>query len=79
MRKSVSVDGRLLRAAQVRASARGITLSAFVEEVLARAVAIPAKPSRPFRLRWRTHRGKALPGLDFARRDSLYEAREGGA
>jgi hypothetical protein len=77
MRTTLDVDDRLLDAARRRAADRGTTLTAFVEQALAAALAPhPHGPGR-YKLRWKTHRGRLLPGIDIADRDSLFDAMDG--
>ena len=77
MRTTLDLDDALLAAARERAARRGTTLTAFIEEALAAALA-PAPPrGKRFKLRWKTHRGRLLPGVDIADRDALLDAMEG--
>jgi hypothetical protein len=77
MRTTVDLDDDLLAAARRQAAARGSTLTAFIEEALAAALATrPAKEER-FRLRWKTHPGRLRAGIDLADRDALFDAMEG--
>jgi hypothetical protein len=77
MRTTVDLDEALLTSARRRAAERGTSLTAFIEEALAAALA--SRPTREarFRLRWRPHRGKLRPGIDLADRDALFDAMEG--
>ena len=77
MRTTLDLDDRLLVAARRRAAEQGKTLTAFVEEALAGALAPRPRSARPYRLEWRTHRGRLMPGVDVADRDSLFDAMEG--
>jgi hypothetical protein len=73
MRTTLNLDDRLLVAARRRAAADGTTLTAFVEAALAAALAPRSKKTQAYRLRWKTHRGRLLPGVDVADRDSLLD------
>lgn len=77
MRTTLDLDEGVLRRAKRRALEEGRTLTALIEEALRRYLS-PARPkARPFRLRLLTRRGRLVPGVDLADRDSLYERMEG--
>ncbi len=76
MRTTLDLDDKILSAARRRAASEGKTLTAFVETALAAALAPRTSAGKAYRLRWKTHAGKALPGIDLADRDSLFEAME---
>jgi hypothetical protein len=77
MRTTLDLDDALLAAAKRRASESGRTLTAFIEAALAAALAPGASRGKPFKLKLITRRGRVLPGIDVADRDSLYDAMEG--
>jgi hypothetical protein len=77
MRTTLALDDRLLRSAKKRAAEEGITLTRVIEDALRRHLAAPERPRKPFRLRLLTKRGRALPGVNVADRDALYERMEG--
>lgn len=77
MRTTLDIDDALLAAAKRRAAEKGTTLTAFVEHALAGALARRASSGEPYRLAWKTHRGRLLPGVDVCDRDRLFEAMEG--
>jgi hypothetical protein len=77
MRTTLDIDDELLKSAKKTAAARGIPLRRVVEEGLALVLARPKSSPAAKRLRWKTTRGAAFPGVDFADRDRLYEAMEG--
>lgn len=77
MRTTLDIDDRLLAAAKRRAAAAGTTLTAFVEHALAAVLAARPGGRDAYRLRWQTHRGRTLPGVDIADRDRLIELMEG--
>lgn len=77
MRTTLDIDDRILAAAKRRARERGTTLTAVVEEALAAALAGRPAGARRYKLKWRTHRGRLLPGVDVADRDSLRDAMHG--
>ena len=77
MRTTIDIDDRLLALAKKKALADGTTLRAVVESALRLALYPPKKGSTSFQLKWKTVRGKRLPGVDPSDRDSLYEKMEG--
>jgi hypothetical protein len=77
MRTTVDIDDNLLAAARKRAAERGMTLTAVIENALAAALAPRPAGERRFELTWKTHRGRLLPGVDIADRDSLFDAMDG--
>ena len=74
MPTTVDVDDKLLEAARRRAAEEGTTLTAFVEHALATALTSHAPGRDDYKLHWKTHRGRLLPGVDIADRDSLFDA-----
>lgn len=77
MRTTLDLDDRLLAAARRHAAADGTTLTAFIEGALAAALAPRPTATKAYRFRWKTHKGRLLPGVDIADRDSLFDAMEG--
>jgi hypothetical protein len=77
MRTTLDIDDRLLAAARRVAAEKGTTLTAFVEHALAASLTRRAAGDPCYRLQWKTHRGRALPGLDVSDRDRLFERMEG--
>jgi hypothetical protein len=77
MRTTLDLDDQLLRAARRRAAEEGKTLTAFVEAALAAAMAPRPAGRGRFRLKWKTHRGRILPGVDVADRNALFDAMDG--
>jgi hypothetical protein len=77
MRTTLDLNDAVLTAARRRAAKQGVTLTAFVEAALAAAVAPPPQRGKPFRLRWKPHRGRLLPGIDLTDRDALYDRMDG--
>ena len=77
MRTTLDIDDSLLAAAKRRAAEKGTTLTAFVEHALSAALARRTKTGEPYRLAWKTHRGRLLPGIDVADRDRLFEVLDG--
>jgi len=77
MRTTLDLDDDLLTAARRQAAANGTTLTAFVEHALAASLTRPAVAESQYQFRWKTHRGRTLPGVDVADRDRLYERMDG--
>jgi Arc/MetJ family transcription regulator len=77
MRTTLDIDDALLAAASERAAQKGSTLTAFVEQALAAALAPTPARGKRFQLRWRTHRGRLLPGVDVTGRDGLFDVTDG--
>lgn len=77
MRTTLDLDDRLLAAARRVAAEKGTTLTAFVEHALAASLTQRAATDKPYRLEWKTHRGRTLPGVDAADRDRLFERMDG--
>ena len=76
MRTTLNIDEDIYRAAKIKAAQEGKTLTRVVEEALREHLS-PARPTKRFRLRWGTERGKLMPGVDVADRKSLYDIMEG--
>lgn len=77
MRTTLQVDEKLLDAARRRAAEQGTTLTEFVEQALAAALVPETHGHREYKLRWKVHRGRLLPGIDVADRGSLFDAMDG--
>lgn len=77
MRTTLDLDAEILEAAKRRAAEIGGTLTAFVENALVAALAPRPGASPPYKLRWKTHHGRMVPGVDIADRDALMEIMEG--
>lgn len=77
MRTTLDLRDSLLAAAKRRAAEKGTTLTAFVEDALAAALMRPHRRTEGYRLEWKAHRGRLLPGVDVADRDRLIDVMEG--
>jgi hypothetical protein len=77
MRTTLALDDDLVRKAKKRAADARTTLTAVIEEALRHYLAPPRAAGKPFRLRLLTQKGRAVPGVNFADRDALYERMEG--
>ncbi|OHD68630.1 MAG: hypothetical protein A2177_15195 [Spirochaetes bacterium RBG_13_68_11] len=76
MRTTLNIQDELMKRVKQRASETGATITQVVEEALRAAVAGQAPRGERYVLRWKPVAGPALPGIDLADRDSLYEAME---
>lgn len=77
MRTTLDLDDHLLREARKKAAAEGRTLTALIEEALRLLLSTSRRKRAAYRLRWVTRPGPAIPGVDVADRDALYERMEG--
>jgi len=77
MRTTLDIDDELLAAARRVAAEKGTTLTAFVEHALAASLTPRGATDTSYRLQWKTHRGRTLPGVDVSDRDRLFERMEG--
>jgi hypothetical protein len=73
IRTTLDLNDALLLAARRCAAERGTTLTAIIEEALAAALAPKPKRDKPFRLRWKPHRGRLIAGINLADRDALFD------
>jgi hypothetical protein len=76
MRTTLDLDDGLVREAKKRAAREGRTLTSMVEEAL-RLLLTRRRHGRSYRLQWPTRRGEALPAVDIADRDALFDVMEG--
>lgn len=76
MRTTLEIGDTLFLQAKKRAAEEGVPLRHLVETAL-RSYLGGRPKRRQYRLRWRTERGKLLPGIDLDDRNSLFEAMEG--
>lgn len=76
MRTTIDLNDELLRAAKRKAADEGITLKEVVERALRGALGGKVA-GRHYRLKLKTMRGRVMPGVVLADRDSLFEAMEG--
>ncbi len=78
MRTTLDIDDRLMRLVKKQAVESGQTITGVIENALREAlVRQKAVRAKPFKLRWRTVRGRLQPGVDLTDRDALYERMEG--
>jgi hypothetical protein len=74
MRTTLNIEDDLMKRVKQRARETGCTITEIVEDALRSAVAGKAPNTARFSLTWTPVSGRALPGIDLADRDSLYEA-----
>jgi hypothetical protein len=79
MRTTLNLEDRLFRAAKKRAAETGETLTALIEKALRAYIQPTARRGKRFRLRLLVKKGRAVPGVNWDDRDSLYERMEGRA
>lgn len=77
MRTTLDIEDALLRLARRKAVQEGRTVTAVIAEALHALLRPPARPRRPFRLRWVSRRGTRVPAVDVADRGALYERLDG--
>jgi hypothetical protein len=72
MRTTVEINDMLFRQAKKRAADEGMALRHVVEAAL--RVYLSKRPrSEGYKLRWRTERGRLLPGVKLDDRDALFD------
>jgi Bacterial antitoxin of type II TA system, VapB len=77
MRTTLDLDATLIRRAKRRAADEGTTLTALIEGALREYLAPARAAGEAFRLKLLTRKGRPVPGVNLADRDSLYERMEG--
>jgi Arc/MetJ family transcription regulator len=76
MRTTLEISDELLRRAKRRAADEATTLRQVVEDALRRYLA--GRPARRgYEFRWRTEKGRILPGVRLDDRDALFDLMEG--
>jgi hypothetical protein len=76
MRTTLDINTRLLKAARQRAIEKGKTLTSVVEDALGLYLRPAQRGRQRFKLDLLIKKGRLLPGVDLADRDSLYERME---
>jgi len=76
MRTTLEISDELLRRAKRRAADEATTLRRIVEDAL-RSYLGGRSPKRRYEFRWRTEKGRILPGVRLDDRDALLDVMEG--
>ena len=76
MRTTIEITDELLRAAKKRAADEGRPLRQIVESALHVYLGKQGRPGG-FRLRWRSERGRMLPGVRLEDRDTMFDLMDG--
>ena len=76
MRTTIEISNELLRHAKKRAADEGAPLREVIEEALRFYLGRRLKNKR-YELKWRTERGRMLPGVRLDDRDALFDLMEG--
>jgi len=76
MRTTLDINDALFVRAKKKAADEGVSLRAIVENALRNYLA-GGPPRRRYRLCWTPEKGRLLPGIDLADRNSLFDAMEG--
>jgi hypothetical protein len=74
MKTTLNLDDRLLTRAKTLAAREGTTLTALIEEALRAHLAPKPRSAKRPRLQLPTVKGTALPKVDIADRDALFDA-----
>ncbi len=76
MRTTLEISDELLRRAKRRAADEATTLRQVVEDALRRYLG-GRSPKHRYEFRWRTEKGRILPGVRLDDRDALFDVMEG--
>lgn len=76
MRTTVDLDDHLFRELKQEAARRGTTLRVLLHEYIHRALLTKKRPAK-YRFRWKTHRGRVMPGVQLNDRKSLLDLMDG--
>ncbi len=76
MRTTIEISDEILRPAMQRAAEEGRSLRHVVETAL-RAYLGRRKPGSRYKLKWRTEKGRILPGVRLDDRDALFDLMDG--
>jgi hypothetical protein len=77
MRTTLDLEDDLMRSVKKRAAERGMTITRVIEDSLRESLARERQKPAGYRLKWRTVRGRLLPGVDLTDRDALFDRMEG--
>ena len=76
MRTTIDIRDELLRQAKKKAADDGLTLRELFDAALAAYLGRQG-PRRRYKLRWKTERGRLLPGVQLDDRDALFDLMDG--
>ncbi len=77
MRTTLDLDDALMKAAKRRAVDEQKSLTSVIEEAVRRFLQPGPRLQKPVRIKLLIKKGRLIPGVDLADRDSLYERMEG--
>ena len=75
MRTKIEIGDELFRQLKRRAADEGVTIRQVVENALRVHLGTPTK-DKAYRLKWRTERGRILPGVRLDDRGALFDLME---
>ena len=76
MRTTIDLDDRLFSELKQEAARRGTTMREIVSECVRKELAAPKRAAK-YVFRWKTHRGRMMPGVRLNDRKSLYDLMDG--
>ncbi len=76
MRTTIEITDELFRKAKEKAAAEGVALREIIENALRFYLSRPRKRG-DYKLRWRTEKGRILPGVRLDDRDVLFDLMNG--
>ena len=76
VRTTIDINDELFRRAKRQAVRERITLRALIDRAL-RAHLASTRPRDRYALRWRTEKGRLLPGVRLEDRDALFDLMDG--
>lgn len=76
MRTTIELEDHLFRELKQEAARRGTTLREIISESVRKELAGRKTPKK-YVFRWKTHRGRMLPGVKINDRKSLYDLMDG--
>jgi hypothetical protein len=76
MRTTLEISDEIFRQLKRKAADEGATMRQVVDNALRMYLAKP-KPRKGYRLRWRSERGRILPGVRLDDRDALFDIMDG--
>ncbi|MFQ5902552.1 MAG: hypothetical protein ACE5JO_02580 [Candidatus Binatia bacterium] len=76
-RTTLMIEDNLLRALKKKAAEEGRTLQAVANDLLRRALAMPKRQGKSFKLSFQGWEAKEQPGVDILDRDKLFDLMNG--